>query len=345
MTPNSIVPSTGPDADTERSKEKDESERARRKPGDKIELTEVAAWDKLGYSFPTWRKWMILSVMFCIQISMNLNASLYANGVTKISEEHGVSEQVARIPQLTFLCAYAFGCELWAPWSEELGRWPTQQLSLFLVNIWQLPCALAPNFATYVVVRLLGGISTSGGSVTLGVIADMWEPDDQEYAVAFLVLSSVGGSVVGAVVGGFVEARHPLPWIFWVQLIAGGSVQVMHFFLVPETRSTLILDKEAKRQRKAGPGEINIWGPHEIHGFELSLRDIWVVWSRPFHMLFTEPIILWLSLLSGFSDSLIFTFLQGFTPIYKQWNFGTIAISLSFIPLVTSTALRPPESP
>lgn len=344
MTPNSIVPSTGPDADTERSQEKDESERARRKPGNKVELTEVAAWDKLGYSFPTWRKWMILSVMFCIQISMNLNASLYANGVSKISEEHGVSEQVARIPQLTFLCAYAFGCELWAPWSEELGRWPTQQLSLFLVNIWQLPCALAPNFATYVVVRLLGGISTSGGSVTLGVIADMWEPDDQEYAVAFLVLSSVGGSVVGAVVGGFVEARHPLPWIFWVQLIAGGSVQVMHFFLVPETRSTLILDKEAKRQRKAGPGEVNIWGPHEIYGFELSLRDIWVVWSRPFHMLFTEPIILWLSLLSGFSDSLIFTFLQGFTPIYKQWNFGTIAISLSFIPLVTSTALRPPES-
>ena len=34
------------------------------------------------------------------------------------------------------------------------------------------------------------------------VKVDRWEPDDQEYAVAFLVLSSVGGSVVGAVVGG-----------------------------------------------------------------------------------------------------------------------------------------------
>lgn len=53
----------------------------------------------------------------------------------------------------------------------------------------------------------------------------MWEPDDQEYAIAFLVLSSVGGSVVGAVVGGFVEAYASLNWIFWVQLCAGG----MHF--------------------------------------------------------------------------------------------------------------------
>ncbi|KAJ5678723.1 hypothetical protein N7462_006967 [Penicillium macrosclerotiorum] len=240
--------------------------------GDKVELTEAACYDKLGYSFPVWRKWMILCVMFCIQISINLNASLYANAVLKISEKHNVSEQVARIPQLTFLCAYAFGCELWAPWSEELGRWPTQQLSLFLVNIWQLPCAFAPNFATYVVVRLLGGLSTAGGSVTLGVIADMWEPDDQEYAVAFLVLSSVGGSVVGAVVGGFVEVRQPLAWIFWVQLIAGGSVQLMHFILVPETRATIILDREAKKRRKAG--ESNIWGPHELHGFSLSARDM-----------------------------------------------------------------------
>ena len=31
--------------------------------------------------------------------------------------------------------------------------------------------------------------------------------DDQELPVAFLVLSSVGGSVVGAVVGGFLEGQ------------------------------------------------------------------------------------------------------------------------------------------
>ncbi|KAJ5619465.1 hypothetical protein N7510_003449 [Penicillium lagena] len=299
---------------------------------DKRELTEAAAYDKLGYSFPVWYKWMILCVMFSIQISMNLNASLYANGVSEIAKQHNVSQQVARIPQLTFLCAYAFGCLIWAPWSEELGRWPVQQLSLFLVNIWQFPCAFAPNFATYVVVRLLGGLSTAGGSVTLGVIADCWEPDDQEYAVAFLVLSSVGGSVVGAVVGGFVEARQPLRWIFWVQLIAGGAVQIIHFILVPETRATIILDREAKKRRKAGPGEVNIWGPHELHGYSLSAKDIWIVWKRPFVMLFTEPIVMWLSLMSGFSDSLIFTFLQGFQPIYKQYGFGTIQISLAFIP-------------
>jgi hypothetical protein len=162
----------------------------------------------------------------------------------------------------------------------------------------------------------------------------MWEPDDQEYAVAFLVLSSVGGSVVGAIVGGFVEDRHPLAWIFWVQLLAGGCVQIMHFFLVPETRATILLDRIAKKRRKDGPGKVNIWGPHEVHGYSLSPRDIWRVWKRPFVMLLTEPIVMWLSLLSGFSDSLIFTFLQGFQPVFKQYGFGTIQISLAFIPSV-----------
>jgi len=295
------------------------------------ELMEGDAYDVLGYSYPTWKKWMILSVMFYIQISINLNASLYADGVKGISKKFGVSEQKARVPQLTFLCAYAFGCELWAPWSEELGRWPTQQLSLLLVNIWQIPCALAPNYGTLVICRLLGGVSTAGGSVTLGVLADMWEPEDQEYAIAFLVLSSVGGSVVGAVVGGFVGQYLSLPWIFWIQLCGGGVAQLLHFFLVPETRATILLNREAKLRRREG-GDPRVKGPIEMHGFNLSWRYILTVWSRPFYMLFTEPIIAWLSAVSGFSDSLIFTFLQGFTPIFEQYGFSTHEVALAFVP-------------
>lgn len=145
----------------------------------RTELKERDEYQHLGYSYSTWKKWFILSIMFLIQISTNLNASLYANGVKEIAKKWGLSEQVARIPQLTFLVAYAFGCELWAPWSEELGRWPTQQLSLLFVNIFQIPCALATNFHTLVICRFLGGLSTAGGSITLGVVADLWEPDDQ----------------------------------------------------------------------------------------------------------------------------------------------------------------------
>jgi MFS family permease len=171
-----------------------------------------------------------------------------------------------------------------------------------------------------------------GGSVTLGVLADMWEPNEQEYAVAFLVLSSVGGSVVGAVVGGFVQAYSTLPWLFWTQLCVGGGVQLLHLVANPETRATILLDREAKRRRKTGE-DPNIYGPNELRE-RITGKEVWTIWSRPFYMFFTEPIVLWLSLLSGFSDALIFTFLQSFSLVYKQWGFGTVGVTLAFIPYV-----------
>lgn len=70
----------------------------------------------------------------------------------------------------------------------------------------------------------------------------------------------------------------------------------------------------------------------------MSLREILIVWSRPFYMLITEPIVAWLSAVSGFSDNLIFIFLQGFQPVYKQWGFGTIGISLAFLPCDSTTS-------
>jgi sugar phosphate permease len=173
---------------------------------DKREISEDDCYDELGFSFPEWKKWYILTVIFWVQVSMNFNTSLYSNAIPGIEEEFGVSAQAARCGAMIFLVLYAFGCELWAPWSEEFGRWPVLQLSLFLVNLWQLPVALAPNFASILVGRALGGLSSAGGSVTLGMIADLFESDKQQYAVAYIVFSSVGGSILGPVVGGFSEA-------------------------------------------------------------------------------------------------------------------------------------------
>lgn len=56
-------------------------------------LQDSDAWYILGYSFPTWRKWQILCVVFLIQISINLNASIYSHAVTGISEEHHISSK------------------------------------------------------------------------------------------------------------------------------------------------------------------------------------------------------------------------------------------------------------
>ncbi|KAL4787035.1 major facilitator superfamily domain-containing protein [Aspergillus varians] len=311
------------------SQSSDDGSRGKLHPDGKRELTEDDAYDKLGFTFPEHKKWTILTVIFIVQMSMNFNSSTYSNAVSGLTEQFHISEQAARVGQMIFLIAYAFGCELWAPWSEEFGRWPIMQLSLTLMNIWQIPCALAPNFGTMVVGRFLGGISLAGGSVTLGMTADMWEADDQGFAVAYVVLSSVGGTTIGPFFGGMMEQWLHWRWNFWIQLIFGGVTQILHLLLVQETRSTVLLDREAKRRRKSGE-DPDIYGPNEMKTPRLEFKDVLRIWRRPFEMFLREPIVLFLSLLSGFSDALIFTCIESFSLVFEQWGFDPLRIGFCF---------------
>ena len=82
----------------------------------RFELTEADCYDELGFGFSETKKWMILSLIFLVQVSMNFNTSLYGNAIPGMTKEFGISAQAARCGAMIFLVTYAFGCELWAPW-------------------------------------------------------------------------------------------------------------------------------------------------------------------------------------------------------------------------------------
>ncbi|KAI0095748.1 MFS general substrate transporter [Hypoxylon sp. NC0597] len=289
--------------------------------------------DRIGFRWPLWKKWLYLCVVFLVQVSMNLNTTLYSNGINGISLEYGISPFALRWGGAgAFLITYSFGCELWAPWSEELGRRIILQSSLFLVNCFAVLVATSPNLAGHVIGRVLGGLSSAGGSVTLAMITDMFEPDDPmfQHATSFIVFSSVFGSIIGPIIGGFVEELLPWRWCVWIQVIFGGFVQLLHFLIVPETRASIIMDRVAKEYRKSGKNS-HVFGPSENR--RIDWVDVGRIWMRPFRMFMTEPIVVALSLLSGFSDALIFMMVQSFGFVYWQYGFSPIQVGLCFIPI------------
>jgi hypothetical protein len=93
-----------------------------------------------------------------------------------------------------------------------------------------------------------------------------------------------------------------------------------------------MMNRIAKARRKADPNA-NVWGPDELVPFKdrFSAKEVLVTWFRPFKMFLTEPIVLVLSLLSGFSDALIFMFIQSFALVYDQWHFNAYQIGLAFL--------------
>lgn len=284
------------------------------------EIRERNCYDKLGFSFPWWKKWTILLAVFMVQVSMNFNAGFYPGALSIVSKHFKVSLPKTRVSQMLMMVCYAFGCELWAPWSEEFGRYWVMQVSLFFVNIWQILGALAPNYGSVCVARALTGLSSAGGSVTLAVVADMWEAHDQGFGVLFVVFSSVVGSVIAPIFAPIATVHLSWRWNFWIQLIVGGFAQLVHLLLARETRNSILMDREAKRRRESGE-DTNIWGPGEIHKKKLTFNEMLIIWRRPFEMFLREPIVLCLSLLSGFSDALIFMFMNSLGDILGN-NFG-----------------------
>ena len=106
--------------------------------GEKRQLTEETALQFLGFGFPNKKKWLIITAVFIVQVSMNFNAAIFANAVPGMMKEFEIDHWMASVGQMIFLVSYAFGCELWAPFSEELGRKWVLQGSLFLVNVWNV---------------------------------------------------------------------------------------------------------------------------------------------------------------------------------------------------------------
>ncbi|KAF2749507.1 MFS general substrate transporter [Sporormia fimetaria CBS 119925] len=298
-------------------------------------LTEAAGYQYTAYPWNRWKKYGVMLTICVTQLSMNFNAAIYSSAVKGINQEFGIDN--SRLGMVAFLVAYAFGCELWAPWSEELGRRGVMQLSLSLVNASILICALSPSFAVMIIGRVFGGLASAGGSVTLGMVADMYHQEDQQFPVLVASLFSCLGAVVGGITGGPLSDNLDWRWIFWAQLIFSVVAQLVHGFFGYETRTRVLLKEEADRR---GIKELD-----SVPYARLEVREGGKRWDvkkmlktiyRPYRMLLLEPIVLCLSLLSGFADALIFMFFESYGIVFRQWDFSDTRISLVLIALAVS---------
>lgn len=234
---------------------------------------------------------------------MNMNGSLYANAQVSTANFFGVSIQTTTYGNMAFLISYAFGCELWAPWSEELGRKWLMQASMALVILFTALIPVSPSFTVVLILRILTGLATAGGSLTLGVAADMYRPHQQQDAVAFIAWGSMLGSALPPICGGYMElylGAAGWKWCFWLIASFGAFVQLLHSIFVPETSYKTALDKYAKKRRESARREgnesldLNLYGPTEGVSIRdrFELKELGQTVLRPFKFLFVSNLAL-----------------------------------------------------
>jgi MFS family permease len=184
---------------------------------------------------------------------------------------------------------------------------------LFLIFI--MAAGLAPNIHSHLIFRFLAGFFGSTPlSCAGGTVADLWNPVQKTYAFPAYAIPSFLGPMAGQIIGSYIPVNLGWRWLEWIMLIMGGAILVIVLLFQPETYGPLLLYWKAKILREE-TGDKRYKAPMEMKNEALGPRLLASVY-RPFALVYSELIIILMSLYLTVVYIVLFTFLEGYTYVF-----------------------------
>jgi multidrug resistance protein len=298
--------------------------------------------DPFTWSAP--RKNLTIWVACVITALTAFSAGAYSPGVGQMTDEWGVSNVAALVGITTFTTGFAVAPMVLAPFSEINGRRPVFIASGILFVICQLCSGLTQSYAGMLVVRFFVGVGGSTFSTMVGgVVSDIYHAEDRNTPMALFSGSALFGTGLGPLLCGFVAQNTSWRWIFYFQAIVDGVMVAVIIIIFKETRGSVLLSRKAKALNKyyeereaAGYYGFNLTDrekPQKIVAERIRwkvkadeerasiTKMIGISLYRPFHLLFTEPVVFWFSLWVAFSWAVLYLTLAAI-PLVFQNNHG-----------------------
>ncbi|KAF3095990.1 hypothetical protein TWF225_012103 [Orbilia oligospora] len=265
---------------------------------------------------------------------VTLASPIYTTATQQIQDEFNVSFEVALVPLTTHTLGFALGPMLAAPLSEMFGRKYVYLISFALFLLFTMASGLAPNVTALCIFRLIAGcVGAPALAVGAGTIGDIWDTHkDGGLAAMFFIMSPFLGSSLGPVFGGLISYHRTWRWTMWLVLLVGGPMFLWFIPFMKETYKPAILKKRAiERGQKLPP---------KPSGAEAMKKVLLITLFRPVHMLFTEPIVIALSLYTAFIFGVLFLFFAAIPYSFgTQYHFDRRQSGLIFISSVIGIIL------
>ena len=266
----------------------------------------------------------------------SLNSAIFAPGTNGASETFGVSAEVGALGTTLFVLGFASGPLIWAPISELKGRkWPLT-VSMLLGGIFTIASAVAKDIQTLIITRFFAGVcGASQLSVVPGVLADIYDNIYRGVAISIYALTVFGGPFIAPFVGGFTALSYlGWRWTLYIPAILSLVNGGISLFFLKESYAPCLLIEKAVAIRKA----TNNWGIHAKHEeVEIEFGQLVEKYlTRPLHLLFTEPILLVVSLYMSFIYGLVYALLEAYPIVFQEIHGMTPGVAgLTFIgPLI-----------
>lgn len=270
-------------------------------------------------------KWFITFETAFNTLAVALLSSAYSGGVQEIMAEFQISQIVAILGVSLFVLGFAIGPLLWAPLSELFGRQVLFFGTYAVLTAFCAGCAGAQNIETLIILRFFAG---SFGSSPLtnsgGVIADMFPASQRGQATALFAAAPFLGPVLGPITGGFLGVGAGWRWVMGFLAIFSGFCWILGTLLIPETYAPVILRRRAEKMTKM-TGKVYYTALDQQQGRPTLKESFKVALSRPWLLLFREPIVFLLSLYMAIVYGTLYMLFAAFPIVYQQgrgWSAG-----------------------
>ncbi|KAF1992319.1 MFS multidrug transporter-like protein [Aulographum hederae CBS 113979] len=280
------------------------------------------------------RKWAATFIVSSFTFISPVSSSMVAPALSSIASDlHITAEVESQLVLSIFVLAYAVGPIILGPLSEMYGRVPILQLSNLWFLAWNLGCGFAQSKEQLLAFRFLSGL---GGSAPLaiggGTLSDCWRAEERGKAISVYSLAPLLGPAVGPLAGGFIAENTTWRWAFWSVSAVDALIQVFGFFFLQETYTPVLLKRKATRLRKET-------GNEDLHTeYESPDKTFTKVMKtsllRPFRLLFTQPIVIVLSVYMAYLYGLMYLVLSTFPGLWENRYNESIGIGgLNYISL------------
>ena len=290
--------------------------------------------------YPRPMKWMITAVVSFAALAIAFASTAYSGSIPQIIEQFHISDELSIAGISLFVLGFAIGPLFWAPLSELFGRQILFFFTYAALTAFNAGAAGAQNIQTLLVLRFLAG---SFGSSPLtnsgGVIADMFPASERGLALCAFASAPFLGPTLGPIVGGFAGESIGWRWVEGIIAIFTGVLWIVGSLLVPETYAPVLLKRRAAYLSKS-TGMVYVSKVERDKGKQSLAQTYKIALSRPWVLLFKEPIVLLLSIYVALVYGTLYLTFAAFPIVYEQargWSQGIGG--LSFIGVSVGTLL------
>ncbi|ODM18666.1 hypothetical protein SI65_05283 [Aspergillus cristatus] len=275
--------------------------------------------------FSQWKKWTITMLVAIATLAVALVSSAYTGGIAQIEQQFHIGSEVATLGVSLFVLGFAIGPLLWAPLSELFGRQILFIVTYCALTAFNSGAAGSQNIWTLIILRFFAG---SFGSSPLtnagGVIADMFPAKERGIAMSLFAAAPFLGPVLGPIIGGFLGMNAGWRWVMGFLGAFSGVVWIIGSLLIPETYAPVLLRRRAEKLTKRS-GKI-YRSKLEIDQGKVDLKESFkVALSRPWILLFREPIVFLLSLYMAIVYGTLYMLFAAYPIVFegvRGWNQG-----------------------